>query len=653
MNMKNYKLTRRVSPRIILGTLCVIWGMLSSQDTFASSSFIAQVSFYEGVSITHDMTEFDPSVLTVVVGDGDEIVDIATPPLDPLFEFSEFVELYFGYHTNAALPITVFTHTMTQIGVLHHANLQSISEHGLLGVDWQHVSTPLAVNHDDILLLQTGAQSYVALGNIQKCSWDTTQLTFEYLVVDGTSLDVPEPATYGFIVIGLCFLGGIAIFRHRKSLRVPYCRTSTSRIIFLGALIFLTSVSHMTMAATLKVIRVGTGDGLVEGEKIFCGPFCQKSYEEGTVIHLKATTFNDESVFRGWTVNGRPHEGVIRLEAEDMIVAARFDAVGWTPDELTMMWYEGNSKVWGTLVLDEVDVTYEPLNSWDVSTEAEARAAIQEIARLFHPQATMKKMGHISISFSSPIPLAREQLPQVLAALEAHPYVKEASPIIYNHPSQRTGRMVPKKRMWIRFPLHLTDEERQTIETRYGLLYVKHLFEKNDQDLIYTVQEGDVLDLIQRANELYESGFVEEASPIIGHEFELRSMPDDTFFPKQWHLSNTGQYNGTPGEDLHVTEVWDTYRGSSEEVIAIVDDAISLAHEDLQDNVLEDALHWDYADSDSVPQPLPPSFWESFLLNNAEHGTRVAGVATARGFNELGVCGCSQCRISWSPHNLN
>ncbi|MCP4314043.1 MAG: hypothetical protein GY790_22550, partial [Bacteroidetes bacterium] len=38
----------------------------------------------------------------------------------------------------------------------------------------------------------------------------------------------------------------------------------------------------------LRVIRIGNGDGFVMGEDIWCGDECKWSYEEGTVVQLKA-----------------------------------------------------------------------------------------------------------------------------------------------------------------------------------------------------------------------------------------------------------------------------------------------------------------------------------------------------------------------------
>jgi len=106
-----------------------------------------------------------------------------------------------------------------------------------------------------------------------------------------------------------------------------------------------------------------------------------------------------------------------------------------------------------------------------------------------------------------------------------------------------------------------------------------------------------------------------------------RATPDDTLFPLQWHLLNTGQNSGLPGLDLNVSTVWDSIRGRNQ-TIAIIDDGLQGTHEDLTTN-FQSSLSFDFNDNDPDPSPGPGDF----------HGTACAGVAAARGFNALGVSG--------------
>ncbi len=122
---------------------------------------------------------------------------------------------------------------------------------------------------------------------------------------------------------------------------------------------------------------------------------------------------------------------------------------------------------------------------------------------------------------------------------------------------------------------------------------------------------------------------------VIGAEAEIsRDMirylaPNDTLFPQQWHLRNTGQNGAVAGIDANVSSVWDTYKGSGVWIL-IVDDSLQETHPDLQPNV-NSTIAWDYRDGDSNPAPV----------GSDAHGTAVAGIAAARGNNNLGVAGAA------------
>src|SRR5690606_1902630 len=60
----------------------------------------------------------------------------------------------------------------------------------------------------------------------------------------------------------------------------------------------------------------------------------------------------------------------------------------------------------------------------------------------------------------------------------------------------------------------------------------------------------------------------------------------DPLAPAQWHLKNTGQSNGTPGEDLNVEGAWQVADGAGVR-IAVVDSGIEVVHEDLLPNIID------------------------------------------------------------------
>jgi len=108
----------------------------------------------------------------------------------------------------------------------------------------------------------------------------------------------------------------------------------------------------------------------------------------------------------------------------------------------------------------------------------------------------------------------------------------------------------------------------------------------------------------------------------------------DPLFIDQWHLTNTGQGGGSPGEDANVQGAYDQDIGGTGAypsglfpvVIGVVDDGLELTHEDFN---LFAGAHIDIRDGDSDPTPGAGDY----------HGTAVAGVAAADGFNGFGGSG--------------
>lgn len=130
------------------------------------------------------------------------------------------------------------------------------------------------------------------------------------------------------------------------------------------------------------------------------------------------------------------------------------------------------------------------------------------------------------------------------------------------------------------------------------------------------------------AESLRASPGVLSAEPILARKRTRRFIPNDPLFPNQWHLLNTGQRGATPGADINVASVWNTYRGRGV-VVAIVDDGIQNSHPDLSANI--DRTHGiDLRDLDSDPSPNVDEDW---------HGTAVAGLVAARGDNGVGGIG--------------
>jgi proprotein convertase subtilisin/kexin type 2 len=122
--------------------------------------------------------------------------------------------------------------------------------------------------------------------------------------------------------------------------------------------------------------------------------------------------------------------------------------------------------------------------------------------------------------------------------------------------------------------------------------------------------------------------------------YDLGSEPlssgPDPLVSNAWHLKNTGQFNGLPGEDLNVESAWAISLGSSV-TIALVDDAFETIHSDLGSNILA-SKGLDYRNRTSESEP--PSVGSGLPCKASEnHGTTVAGIIAAGYRNSKGSAG--------------
>lgn len=102
------------------------------------------------------------------------------------------------------------------------------------------------------------------------------------------------------------------------------------------------------------------------------------------------------------------------------------------------------------------------------------------------------------------------------------------------------------------------------------------------------------------------------------------SAREDPLLSQQWHLKNTGQGGGIPGEDINVAPVWAQQNEGAGSVVAVVDDLIDTNHEDLAANLY--ALPAELRSVSSVNRVSKP-----YRDNTSDysHGTSVAGLIAA------------------------
>ena len=282
------------------------------------------------------------------------------------------------------------------------------------------------------------------------------------------------------------------------------------------------------------------------------------------------------------------------------------------------------------------------------AAEGAGPAALGQFQRLGHAGRGVVLYG--AAASGKALAQESESGPTNLAAISASPDVAYAYPVLVDPATGR--RLLLTDEIVVRLGPELTLDE--LTETQ-GLSLVRRLRGAEDE-YILRLKDRKRNNPLDVANRLTESGSVLWAEPNLLQHVELASIPDDPLFPQQWHLQNTGQGGGAPGADANLPAAWDLTTGDPDVVIAIVDDAVDITHEDLVDNIytnpgeisdngidddangyIDDVHGWNFwADTDDPG-------WES---GDSAHGTESAGLAAARGNNLLGVTGvCQRCSI--------
>ncbi|AZQ11492.1 S8 family serine peptidase [Shewanella khirikhana] len=105
----------------------------------------------------------------------------------------------------------------------------------------------------------------------------------------------------------------------------------------------------------------------------------------------------------------------------------------------------------------------------------------------------------------------------------------------------------------------------------------------------------------------------------------------DPLFEHQWHLRNNGQNafaknRGKAGEDMNVSEAVASGITGKGIIVAVVDDGLEVSHPDLKNNVIPGGS---YNLITGTIDPTP-------FADSAAHGTSVAGIIAAEGWNDVG-----------------
>ncbi len=211
---------------------------------------------------------------------------------------------------------------------------------------------------------------------------------------------------------------------------------------------------------------------------------------------------------------------------------------------------------------------------------------------------------------------------------------------VYVHPDSGL-EMIPTGKIVVKLKTPEDLAGLSAINRRLGT-QIDHPIRGTADQYVLTAPHSTARELFDLCATLEREPALEWAEPdFISQVVRQSYRPNDPLFdPNQWYL-----------KDINVPQAWDIVRGSSQIVIAIIDDGIDHRHEDLQDalpsNAAEvpdnrldddrngwkdDACGWNFHDDNNNANPGYP-------YNS--HGTQVAGVAVATGDNGKGIAGCA------------
>ena len=179
-----------------------------------------------------------------------------------------------------------------------------------------------------------------------------------------------------------------------------------------------------------------------------------------------------------------------------------------------------------------------------------------------------------------------------------------------------------------RLALHLRDGADSTrLMTGRGLRISRRIGPN-----VFVLEAADAWTSLRESEQLAQQVDVLASYPIVRRKMKLAAayadLPDDPYFPNQWHLENRDADGRSLGIDLNARAAWPWSRGEGV-TIAIVDMGVELTHPELSD-AAAGSPHFNFYLG--LPDGSPSEV-------TADHATAVAGLALAQGGNKRGISG--------------
>ena len=151
--------------------------------------------------------------------------------------------------------------------------------------------------------------------------------------------------------------------------------------------------------------------------------------------------------------------------------------------------------------------------------------------------------------------------------------------------------------------------------------------------LIFTADTPVVA--LESSLQLQQKGITTVQPQIYKNNLAFCFLPDDPLFGDEWHIRGRGQNGAKKASDARITSAWEQRDPSGNLIrgngvtIGITDTGFQMDHPDLAANNIA-SLGYDFGTDQVGGDPV---------YTSDNHGTAVAGVAAARGFNGEGVVG--------------
>ena len=223
------------------------------------------------------------------------------------------------------------------------------------------------------------------------------------------------------------------------------------------------------------------------------------------------------------------------------------------------------------------------------------------------------------------------------------PGVESAVPVYIN--AESGLEQIPTEQFIAKIAEGTSPEKLNALNQANGVTFIRSIKGTKDQ-FILEIPGCTPEQLLATCETYYQDAAIEWAEPdFVGQIDNLGYTPNDPLFDEQWYL-----------KIMSVPQAWDVTTGSDQIIIAVLDVGFDLQHEDLKDSLpsnsgeiadngidddgngyIDDVNGWDFYNDDNDPTPD---------TDEDNHGTSVAGLAVAKGDNNLGIAGCAfNCKL--------